>query len=298
MTRPVPALSDLSVTEFLTLSRMGFLPHGLVIGASVFEADTRSSAPTVDLLGALFGGKPLVQQAPTGEVVALSEAVRGARSLAIERMRAQAVHYQAEGVVGVRLHVEHHLWRGNHQVAKFVAIGTAIGFDREHGPTDLANAPSLRLASGAPFTSDLSGQDFVALLQAGYRPVTVASGTCVYQLNTTDMARYRGYNAEITEYTGAFFDARETAMARLQYDLFSWWPAGHPDAPIGIVGMTVSEEAHRPQMIGARTNLFAGNTSPVVEFTAVGTAIAPLHPTDPRRAKQAIKPMVVVPLDR
>ena len=298
MTRPVPALSDLSVTEFLTLSRMGFLPHGLVIGASVFEADTRSSAPTVDLLGALFGGKPLVQQAPTGEVVALSEAVRGARSLAIERMRAQAVHYQAEGVVGVRLHVEHHLWRGNHQVAKFVAIGTAIGFDREHGPTEIANAPSLRLASGAPFTSDLSGQDFVALLQAGYRPVTVASGTCVYQLNTTDMARYRGHNAEITEYTNAFFDARETAMARLQYDLFSWLPVGHPDAPIGIVGMTVSEEAHRPQMIGARTNLLSGNTSPVVEFTAVGTAIAPLHPTDPRRAKQAIKPMVVVPLDR
>ena len=38
MTRPVPALSDLSVTEFLTLSRLGFLPHGLVVGASVYEA--------------------------------------------------------------------------------------------------------------------------------------------------------------------------------------------------------------------------------------------------------------------
>jgi uncharacterized protein YbjQ (UPF0145 family) len=296
--RPVPALSDLSVTEFLTLSRMGFLPHGLVIGASVFEADTRGSAATVDLFGALFSGKPLVKQPPTGEVVALSEAVRAARSLAIERMRAQAVHYQAEGVVGVRLHVEHHLWRGGHQVAKFVAIGTAVGFDREHGPAELMNAPSLRLANGAPFTSDLSGQDFVALLQAGYRPVTVASGTCVYQLNTQEMARYRGYNAEITEYTGAFFDARETAMARLQYDLFSWWPAGHPDAPIGIVGMTVSEEAHRPQMIGGRSNLIAGSTAPVVEFTAVGTAIAPLAQGDPRRAREPIKPRVVVPLDR
>ena len=48
MSRPVPALSDLSVTEFLTLSRMGFLPHGLVIGASVFEADTRGTAAKVD----------------------------------------------------------------------------------------------------------------------------------------------------------------------------------------------------------------------------------------------------------
>jgi uncharacterized protein YbjQ (UPF0145 family) len=201
----------------------------------------------------------------------------------------------------VRLDVEHHLWRGNHQVAKFIAVGTAVGFDREHAPDEIKGAPSLRLANGAPFTSDLSGQDFVALLRAGFRPITVASGTCIYMLNLNDMARYRGYNAEIGEYTRAFFDARETAMARLQYDLFSWWPAGHPDAPTGIVGMTVSESAHRPQLMGARTaGVVAGSTSPIVEFTAVGTAIAPLHPNDPRRAKvdDAKRPLVVVPLDR
>lgn len=86
--------------------------------------------------------------------------------------------------------------------------------------------------------------------------------------------------------------------ARLQYDIFWWWPVGHPDAPIGIVGMTVSEEAHRPQMIGGRSNMIAGSTAPVVEFTAVGTAIARLAPDDPRRAAQTIKPLVVVPLDR
>jgi uncharacterized protein YbjQ (UPF0145 family) len=299
MMRPVPALSDVSVTEFLTLSRMGFLPHALVVGASVYEADTRANAGRVDVFGALFGGKPLVQMPPTGEVVALSEAVRAARALAIERMRAQAQQAGAEGVVGVRLHVEHHLWRGNHQVAKFVAIGTAVGFDRDHGPTELRNAPSLRLANGAPFTSDLSGQDFVALLQAGFRPVTVASGTCVYQLNLQELTRYYGQNAEIGEFTRAFFDARETAMARLQYDLFSWWPVGHPDAPTGIVGMTVTEEAHRPQSLGTRQNaMVQQQLAATVEFTAVGTAIVPLQPGDPRRAAQQAKPIVVVPLDR
>ena len=303
--RPQVALSDLSVTEFLTLSRMGFLPHGLVVGASMFEADTRSSAAQVDILGALFGGKPLVQQQPTGEVIALSEAVRAARSLAIQRMCLQAVQLGAEGVVGVRLDVEHHLWRGNHQVAKFIAVGTAIGFDSEHAPVEVQHAPSLRLQNGQPFTSDLSGQDFVALLQSGFRPVTVASGTCVYQLNTQNLARYHGNNMEIDEYTRAFFDARETAMARLQYDLFSPWPPGHVDAPTGIVGMTVSETAHRQQR--AQTGMFGGGqdfmaqtltASPVVEFTAVGTAIAPLHPSDPRRAKETVKPTIVVPLDR
>lgn len=299
--RPVPSLSDLSVTEFLTLSRMGFLPHGLVVGASVYEADTRGSGGSIDLFGALFGGGPLVRPAQTGEVTALSEAVRAARTLAIERMRKQAAEYGADGVVGVRLQVEHHLWRGNHQVAKFIAIGTAVGFDHDHGPEELRGAPSLRLQNGAPFTSDLSGQDFVALLRAGFRPVTVASGTCVYQLNLQEMMRYRGYNCEVAEYTRAFFDARETAMQRLQYDLFSWWPVGHPDAPTGIVGMTVTESAHRPTMMGGRSiggAAVAGSTSPVVEFTAVGTAIVPLHPNDPRRDNAPVKPLVVVPLDR
>jgi len=300
MTRPVPALSDLSVTELLTIHRLGFVPHGLVVGASVYEADTTASAGQVDILGALFGGGPLRQPVPTGEVRPLSEAVRAARALAIERMRAQAAELGASGVVGVRLELEHHLWRGGHQVVKFVAIGTAIGVDRENGPAEIRGAPTLRLASGAPFTSDLSGQDFVALLQAGYRPVTVASGTCIYQLDLREMARYRGYNAEVGEYTRAFFDARELAMARLQYDLFSWWPAGHPDAPVGIVGMTVKESAHRPQLMGgpARNAVAVGSNAPIVEFTAIGTAIAPLRPDDPRRSREPVKPAVVVPLDR
>lgn len=302
------ALSDLSVTEFLTIGRLGFVPRGLVVGAAVWEADTRSAGPTVNLLGALFGNQPLVSTMPTGEITMLSEGVRAARQLAIERMRAQAQKLQAEGVVGVHLEVEHHLWRGGHQVIKFIAVGTAIGVDREHAPDEVQNAPSLRLANGAPFTSDLSGQDFVALLQAGFRPITVASGTCVYQLNLGDMQRYRGYNAEITEYTRAFFDARETAMGRLQYDLFAWWPAGSPDAPVGIVGMTVTEEAHHPQLMGqgwgggfggnSAGQITRGANSPIVEFTAVGTAIAPLQPTDPRRVKEPMKPLVVVPLDR
>ena len=32
------ALSELGVTEFLTLARVGFLPRGLVIGSCVYNA--------------------------------------------------------------------------------------------------------------------------------------------------------------------------------------------------------------------------------------------------------------------
>jgi uncharacterized protein YbjQ (UPF0145 family) len=270
MSRPVPALSELSVTEFLTLSRVGFLPHGLVIGSSIYDAGTQYDWTVA-----------------TGEVVSLSYAMRAARGLALERMCVQASEVGAEGVVDVRLQVEHHVWRGARQVAQFVALGTAVGFDPTYAPPETRNAPSLRLANGMPFTSDLTAPDFIMLLRAGYRPITVAMGACVYGLDPREMRAYRGRDDEIVAYTQAFFDARETAMDRLQHDLFAAHPRGTPDEPIGIVGMTVSESTY-----GGR------QSAPIVEFTAVGTAVAHMHPQDPRRTNEHPKPQLVVPLDR
>ena len=270
--RPVPALSDLSVTEFLTLSRIGFLPHGFVVGCSVYDA-----------------GFAQYRRA-TAELAQMSVAMREARRLAVARMRAQAKNLDAEGVVGVRLTVEHHTWRGGHNIAKFIALGTAIAFDHEHGPVELQHAPPLRHADGNPFTSDLSGQDFVTLLRAGFRPVELAMGNCVYEIDPRAVSMWNSKTEEIPEYTRAFFDAREWAMERLAEDLFHRWPPGHPDAPTGVVGMTVTEAIH-----GERA---AFRSVPVVEFTAVGTAVAPLAPGDPRRAAQLPTPTVVVPLDR
>src|SRR4051812_897868 len=101
-----PCLSDLSVTEFLTLSRLGFLPRGLVIGACVYDAGLQGKASGF-----------------TCEIPQIGLAMRAARRLAVQRMRQQASDLRAEGVVGVRLTVEHHRWRGGHVVARFVAIG-------------------------------------------------------------------------------------------------------------------------------------------------------------------------------
>jgi uncharacterized protein YbjQ (UPF0145 family) len=264
-----PALSELSVTEFLTLSRLGFYPRGLVIGSSLYEAGTRFD-----------------WQVATAEVTALSGAMREARRLAMKAMRAEADGVGAEGVVDVRLELEHHVWRGARQVVKFVAMGTAVAFDRERAPEALRHAPSLRLANGMPFTSDLTGSDFAALLRAGYRPVTLAMASCVYGLDPRELRAYRGQDAEITSFTQAFFDARESAMDRLQQDLFAELPRGTPDAPVGIVGMTVKEATYGEQQ-----------SAPIVEFTAVGTAIAHLQPDDPRRSPSHPRPQLVVPLD-
>lgn len=267
-----PALSELSVTEFLTLARLGFVPCGLVVGSCVYTAGSQYDW-TVE----------------TGEIVRLSDAMRKARKLAVERMREQAKKLHAEGVVDVRLEVEHHVWRGNRQVAKCVAFGTAVRFEPSHAPERLRHAPSLKLSNGAPFDSDLTTTDFVTLLAAGYRPVTVAMGNCVYGLDPRSLRNSRGKDVELTEYTQAFFDARETAMQRLQDDLYREWPKKSPDAPAGIVGMTVSESTYGGQVSAG---------PPIVEFTALGTAITPLAEGDPRRAKELPKPRLVVSLDR
>ena len=262
-------LSELSVTEFITLSRAGYFPRGLVIGSCIFEA-----------------GNQYDWVVATQEVGALSHALRSARHLAIQRMRKQAAHLGAEGVVEVRVQVEHDVWRGSRQVAKFVAIGTAIAFDPARARPEHRGAPSLHLADGHPFTSDLTAPDFVTLLRAGYRPVSVAMGACVYGLDPRHLRNYRTADAEVAEYTQAFFDARETAMERLQQDLFAAHPPGTPDAPAGIVGVTVTESV-----------LGGGQSAPIVEFNAIGTAVAELAPNDPRRGPLHAKPQMVVPLD-
>jgi uncharacterized protein YbjQ (UPF0145 family) len=276
VSRPQLALSDLSVTEFLTLSRMGFLPHGLVVGSAIYDAGWSN-----------LSGR-------TCEVISLSQAMRAARAMAVRRMREQAAKLRSEGVVGVRLLVEHHRWRGGHQVAKIIALGTAVAFDPSHAPPELRGAPTLLMADGRPFTSALSGQDFVTLLRAGYRPVSVAVGCCVYELNGYGVWPYAqaGKNDEIAEYTQALSDAREVAMERMTRDLFAEFglpgvhaAAGHPDAPVGVVGMKVSEEAH------------AGMQN-IIEYTAIGTAVAHVRDGDPRKAATPPAPAIVVPLDR
>ncbi len=274
--RPPAALSDLSVTEFLTLSRMGFLPHGVVVGDAIVDAGVN-----------VLSGR-------TQELSQMSRAMRLARQLAVTRMRDQAQAHRAEGVVGVRMQVEHHKWRGGHQVVKILALGTAVAFDPAHAPRELGASPPLTLASGRPFTSALSGQDFVTLLRAGYRPVSVAMGTCVYELDALAVRRMAGTgkNEEVVEYTRALSGARELAMSRMTKDLFADFglagahqAAQNPDAPAGVVGMKVSELAHA----GAKN---------VIEYTAVGTAVAHLRQGDPRKADVPPAPRIVVSLDR
>ena len=100
-------------------------------------------------------------------------------------------------------------------------------------------------------------------------------GACVYGLDPRDLRDYRGPRRGDHEYTQAFFDARETAMDRLQQDLFQQHPEGSPDAPAGIVGMTVSEAAYGGGQSGAASSSSRRSGRPWPSSRRAIPAVAP-----------------------
>src|SRR4051812_32899421 len=149
--------SDLSVNEFLLVREAGFRPLGLVLGSSIYHV-----------------GIQLGRWSRNQELDQLSQAMYHARELAMTRMEAEARALGADGIVGVRLDIEFKEFGSD--LAEFIAIGTAVQGD--------APPPrgTWRNNKGEPFTSDLSGQDFWTLIQAGYAPLGMTMGTCVYHV--------------------------------------------------------------------------------------------------------------------
>jgi uncharacterized protein YbjQ (UPF0145 family) len=227
--------SDLSVNEFLLIKQAGFDPVGLVVGSSIYH------------IGIQVAGWKKSQ-----EMTVLSEAMYGARQLAMTRMEEEADQLGADGVVGVRLDIGRYEW--GQDMAEFIAIGTAV----KHREGVLHRAPN-----GRPFTSDLSGQDFWTLLRTGHRPVGMVMGSCVYHVAHRGMLKsmaQTGRNVELSNFTQALYDARELAMERMQSEAQTL-------SAEGIVGVDLQEKSH-------------GWGSHTIEFFAVGTAIMPSEDHD------------------
>ena len=220
--------SDLSVNEYLLVKAAGFEPLGLVVGSSIYHLGFQFNTFRQDI-----------------EVTVLSQAMYQARELAMTRMEQEAAALGADGIVGVRLEITFREW-GAH-MAEFIAIGTAV---RNRDGRNLRNA------RGLPFTSDLSGQDFYNLVQAGYMPVGLVIGSCVWHVAYQGIRQWFksvGNNIEMANYTQALYTARETAMARMQAEAMSLRAQG-------VVGAQVHEKQH-------------GWGSHVIEYFAIGTAI-------------------------
>jgi uncharacterized protein YbjQ (UPF0145 family) len=235
--------SDLTVNEFLLIKQIGFEPLGLVMGSSIYHIGLQ--------IAGMFQNQ---------ELNVLTQAMYHARELAMTRMEEEADVLGADGVVGVRLMVNRQEWGEN--LAEFMAIGTAI----KHSA-----GGSYRTNDNRPFTSDLSGQDFWTLTQAGYRPLSLVMGSCVYHVAHQGMMqalKRMGRNVEMENFTQALYDARELALSRMQAE-------AEAEEAVGIVGTRVEENSH-------------GWGSHVIEYFAVGTAVTPIAGDHEIKAPQMV----------
>jgi len=243
--------SDLSVNEFLLVREAGFRPLGLVLGSSIYHV-----------------GFQMGRWSSNQELTTLSQAMYHARELAMTRMETEADQLGADGIVGVRLDIEFKEFGSD--LAEFIAVGTAVSAEQPQTP----DGEPWRNNQGQPFTSDLSGQDFWTLIQAGYAPLGMVMGTCVYHIAHQRFWQAMGnigQNVELPQFTEALYDARELAMSRMQAE-------AERLAAEGIVGVQLLSLGHR----------WGGHTT---EFFAIGTAVRPL------RADHVIaKPQLVLPL--
>jgi uncharacterized protein YbjQ (UPF0145 family) len=246
--------SDLSVSEYVLLGEAGFEPLGFVVGSSIYH------------LGLQVG-----RWSQNQELQVLTQAMYNARELAMARMRAEADHLGADGIVGVQLRMQRYVW--GQDVLEFIATGTAaraLG----SGGTGAHRAPD-----GRAFTSDLSAQDFFRLVAAGAVPVAFVLGTCVYHIahqSVMQSLRQAGRNQEMVIFTQGIYEARELALARMQAEAAQ---AGSS----GIVGVDVAVNNH---VWGEHAT----------EFLATGTAIRRLG-EEHRLPETSPKPIFTLGLD-
>jgi uncharacterized protein YbjQ (UPF0145 family) len=108
----MPFTSDLSGQDFWTLLQTGYRPVGMVMGSCVYHVAQQGI------------GQWMRQMGQNVEMANYTQALYDARELAMERMQAEAVSLNAQGIVGTQINERSHGW-GSH-VIEFFAVGTAV----------------------------------------------------------------------------------------------------------------------------------------------------------------------------
>jgi uncharacterized protein YbjQ (UPF0145 family) len=220
--------SDLAVSEWSALARLGVTPITQVMGSSIYHV----------------GWQPTYYNVPT-EVRVLSDAYNESRRLALGRLLEEAQACRADAVVAVEITTGAHDWAPGS--VEFIAVGTAVRLPE-----------AMRDPSRQAALSDLTGQEFALLCEAGVRPVGIAAHTSVHYVpasGQTQMAQ-SGFgggllggggglagggggswaNQELVDFSQGVYEAREKAM-------------GFVNAQVrelggdGVIGVEISEHS-------------------------------------------------------
>ena len=237
--------SDLSVGEFALLRAIGLRPLAQVMGSSIYHVGWQQRP----------GGWGMQVGGMSQELSVVSEAWNTARLRGFARLEQVAALVGADAVVGVRLSVGRHDWAAG--AIEYVTVGTAV---RVEG-AERAERPTL---------TDLSGQDYWKLWQAGERPLGVVGASTVHYIVagwSTQQAQSGMFsswaNQELGDFTRGVYDARETALGRMSAE-------ARRQGAAGVVGVSIVHEVEEREAGGG-----SGRRDLVVTFHVLGTAIGP-----------------------
>jgi uncharacterized protein YbjQ (UPF0145 family) len=251
--------SDLSINGWALCHQLGLRPLSQVMGSSIYQMGYQSS------WGQMEGGYD-----PTGanmfELNTLSQALNEVRSRALGRLAEEAKHVGADAVVEVNTRAGESSLETGTTTLEHTVFGTAVSRDGSHG----GGQPG----SGRPVLTELSVADFSKLVRAGFEPLGIVAWSSVFFASYAYGTGLLGagmagggmmggmQNFELSAFTRAFYNARESVMAELNAQ------ASQLDAS-GIVGVRIGHRAVRHEMQGMNRKI--GGL--MVTFNAIGTAI-------------------------
>jgi len=232
--------TDFSVGEFSLLHRLGIVPVTVVMGSSIFHV----------------GWQNVYYSSPT-EMHSISDAYNESRRRALARLLEETATAGADAVVGVRLEQGAHDWAPG--TVEFVAIGTAV------------RLPAALRADGGPVLTDLDGQQFWQLCEAGMRPVGLVAATSVHYAPAgmqtmraqSGMFGSSWQNQELTDYTAGLYAARHRAM----HDLTA---QAHQCGADGVVGVSFSQHV---RAVRVQRTMGMDSEDMIVTLHVIGTAI-------------------------
>jgi uncharacterized protein YbjQ (UPF0145 family) len=234
--------SDLSVDELALSHAIGLRPVAQVMGSSIYHVGWQQP-----------GGWGMQMGGTSQELSVVSEAWNTARTRAFARLEQEAMLVGGDAVVGVRLTVGQHDWAAG--AIEYVAVGTAVRIEStEHRER--------------PVLTDLSGQDFWKLWQAGEQPLGVVGASTVHYIvaGWSTQRAQSGFgagwaNQELPDFTRGVYDARETALGRMSGE-------ARERGAAGVVGVSLVHSVEEREAGGG-----SGRRDLVVTFHVLGTAI-------------------------
>jgi uncharacterized protein YbjQ (UPF0145 family) len=248
--------SALTADEFAAVRSAGFEPVGQVFGAAVYGARPGSGYGCPGALGSSGDQSPprtatqVSGRGGAGSFGPLVQAMDQARHTAIGRMITECAELGGHGVVSARVS------RGTFPLGgqQFTVIGTAV------------RAPGAAPGQSAPFTCDLSGQDFAKLIMTGWVPVGLVLGISIGSRHddrdTSRQARWGSGNAEVTGWTDLVSQSRHDARHQLEGDV----------KRLGAEGVVIATMQTRVRQRDCPATV--GRHDHIVEATVIGTAVA------------------------